>query len=93
MKRSSASAATPSQSSPRVETGKGHKRGGRGRGSAGRIQRVASERQEAWLETGRPLTTYRLTLELEGLYGEHRHDQAGSLTDPYHGKTSAVRPA
>lgn len=47
-----------------------------------RIQVTAHDRQEAWRETGQPNRTYQLTRELDGLYGEHRHDQAGTLSDP-----------
>lgn len=55
-----------------------------------RINATARERQAAWLATGQPTTTYQLTRELDGLYGEHRDDQAGTLTDPYRGRTSKV---
>lgn len=53
------------------------------RGTVRAIQRAARERQAAWSETERPNETFRLTRELDGLYGEHRDEQAGSLTDPY----------
>lgn len=55
--------------------------------TAERIQATARERQAAWLESGRPNETYRLTCELDGLYDEHRDEQAGTLTDPFYGKT------
>lgn len=55
-----------------------------------RIQRTAHERQDAWLETGRPNDTYRLTCQLDGLYDEHRDEQAGTLTDPYSGTTARL---
>lgn len=77
---------TPSQAPHRVETEK-RQRGRRGRGTATRIQRTARERQDAWAETGQPNRTYQLTRELDGLYGEHRDGQAGTLTDPYFGRT------
>lgn len=56
------------------------KRGSRGRGRALRrqIQRAAQERQEAWRETGQPLTTEKLTDELDELYVEHRHNHPES---------------
>lgn len=55
--------------------------------TAARIQTTARERQHAWAETGQPNRTYQLTRELDGLYDEHRDDQAGTLTDPYFGRT------
>lgn len=80
----------------RVEAQEEHKsrrRGGkRGRRAITReIQRTAHERQAAWLETEQPTTTYRLTRELDGLYDEHRDEQAGTLTDPYYGRTWGTR--
>lgn len=75
----------------RVAATEGQKKrrgGNRGRRSVTReIQRTAHERQDAWLETGRPNDTFRLTQELDGLYDEHRDEQAGTLTDPYYGRT------
>jgi hypothetical protein len=68
--------------------GKGHsKRGGRRGRVTNAIHATAHERHEAWLEGGRPNDTYRLTRELDGLYDEHRDDQAGTLVDPYYGRT------
>lgn len=58
-----------------------------------RIQAKARERQDAWLETGQPNKTFQLTRELTVLYGAHREEQAGTLTTPYCGRTSAVKPA
>lgn len=89
-RRSPGSDATPSQSSLRVETGKGHKRGARGRGRVARIQQAATERQDAWLESGRPLVTYQLTVELEGLYGDLRDSRKGERGPDFNGNTSAV---
>lgn len=67
---------------------KSRRGGNRGRSSTVReIQRTAHERQEAWLEAGQPNRTYQLTRELDGLYDEHRDEQAGTLTDPFYGKT------
>jgi len=51
------------------------------------IHAKARDRQAAWLETGRPFTTYRLGRELGELYDEHRDEQAGTLTTPYRGRT------
>lgn len=70
-------------------TRKPSRRGGnRGRGSTtARIHRTARDRQTAWAEGGHPNDTYRLTRDLDGLYDEHRDEQAGTLTDPYYGRT------
>lgn len=71
---------------------RGRKRGGR-RGHASvtaEIQTKAHERQAAWLETGQPNTTFRLTRELDELFDEHRDGQAGSLADPYYGGTTRL---
>lgn len=79
-----------SSGSRTVETQEGQTkrtRGRRGRGTVEAIQRTAHERQTAWLETEQPTTTYRLTRELDELYGEHRDEQAGALTDPFLGRT------
>lgn len=77
-----------SPDSRKLEMGKGKKRSGsRGSGTTRQIQRTARERQEAWLETGRPNDTFRLTHELDVLYDEHRDEQAGTLVDPYFGRT------
>ncbi len=81
----------PAPTAPhRVEArGKGHSKRGGGRGrAANEIHRTARDRQAAWAETDQPTTTLRLTRELDELYGEHRDEQAGTLTDPYHGRTS-----
>lgn len=81
---------TPSDAPQRVVAAEGHqKRGGRrGRKSVTReIQRTAHERHEAWLATGQPNRTYQLTRDLDVLYDEHRDEQAGTLTDPYFGRT------
>jgi hypothetical protein len=51
------------------------------------INARARERQAAWAETGKPNVTEHLTRELDGLYGEYRDEQAGTLTDPYYGRT------
>jgi hypothetical protein len=68
--------------------GKG-KRGRRKRtavaGTVRRINAKARERQAAWLETGQPNRTHKLTRELGELYGAHRDEQAGTLTDSYSG--------
>lgn len=80
--------ALPAERSLRVETGKGHKRGKRGRSRD--IQKVSRERQAGWLETGLPDLTDALTRRLDGLYDEHRGEQAGTFTGPYRGKTSGV---
>lgn len=81
----------PSSGSLAVETQeaqkKGRRRGRRGGGTVARIQRTACERQDAWREGDRPNDTFRLTRELDGLYDEHRDEQAGTLTDPYYGRT------
>lgn len=68
---------------------RGRKRGGRRghRSVTAEIQRTARERQDAWAEGGQPNATYRLTRELDGLYDEHRDGQAGTLTDPFYGRT------
>lgn len=80
-----------SSGSHTVETQEGQKkrkRGKRGRGTSEEIQRTARARQAAWLETGHPVLTRRLTGKLDDLYGEHRGEQAGTLTDPFYGRTS-----
>lgn len=56
-----------------------------------RIQARARERQAAWAETGQPNTTERLTSELDGLYGDYRDENAGTLTDPFYGRTMGMR--
>lgn len=91
--RSPANAESTSRAPETVETGKRHKRGRRGRGSrtADAIQGKARQRQKAWLETDQPYTTFKLTRELDVLYDEHRDEQAGTLTDPYRGRTWGVR--
>jgi hypothetical protein len=58
---------------------------------AAQIQTTASARQAAWLQTGQPNVTERLTRELEHLYDEHRDAQADTLTDPYRGWTWTPR--
>ncbi len=81
--------AKSSPDSQQVEMVEGQsKRRSGSRGTVRRIQRAARERQAAWAETDQPTTTLRPTRELFGLYGEHRDEQAGTLTDPYHGRTS-----
>ncbi len=55
------------------------------------IQDKATERQAAWLETEQPITTYRLTRELDALYDEHRDEHAGTLKAPYRGRTWGPR--
>jgi hypothetical protein len=79
----------PQRVAAQEEQRSGRRRGGkRGRKAITReIQRTAHERQAAWLETEQPTTTYRLTRELDGLYDEHRDEQAGTLTDPFGGRT------
>lgn len=88
--RSPRPVAKSSDAPQRVAAAEGHqKRGGRrGRKSVTReIQRTAHQRHEAWLASGQPNLTYQLTRELDGLYGEHRDEQAGTLNDPYFGRT------
>ena len=81
--------------------GKGKRKGRKRTREATTVRRIhakARERQAAWLDGGprEPMwldgqpyrrETYELTRELDALYGEHRDDQAGSLTDPYRGRT------
>jgi hypothetical protein len=70
----------------REVAGKGKRNRRKRTTAAGTVRRInarARERQAAWLETGQPNLTYRLTRELDGLYGEHRDEQAGTLTDPF----------
>jgi len=77
--------------SRKVESGKGQKRRSGSRGTVRRIQKAARERQATWLETGQPNRTYRLTRELDKLYGEHRDEQAGTFNDPYRGRVWRAR--
>lgn len=85
--------ATPSRSAPVTVEAEGRKRGRKRGGRRGHrsvtaeIHRTAHERQDAWAQGGQPNVTYRLTGQLDELYDEHRDEQAGSLTDPYYGRT------
>lgn len=87
--RSRGTAKSSSDSQP-VETEKEHKprrkRSG-SRGTTRRIQRTAQARQGAWSEGGKPNVTQKLTGDLDVLYGEHRGEQAGTLTVPFRGRT------
>jgi hypothetical protein len=79
----------PIQVAAKKVNSRGKRAGRRGRDSTtAEIQRVARDRQHAWLESSQPNRTYQLTRELDGLYNEHREEQAGTLVDPYYGKTS-----
>jgi hypothetical protein len=54
------------------------------------IDGTAQARHRAWL--AREMNTAEsCTTELVELYGKHRGEQAGTLTDPYYGRTSAGR--
>lgn len=91
-RRSSAPFDHPLPGSREVETGKAQrKRGRRGSGTVQRIQDTARERQAAWTETDQANRTFRLTGELDGLYGVYRDEQTGTLTAPFYGTVSAVR--
>jgi hypothetical protein len=74
-----------------VEMGRGQKKRSGSRGTVRRIQSTAQARQDAWAETGLPNETFRLTLELDGLYGDLRDERKGNLGEPFKGSTSAVR--
>lgn len=90
----SGSRAIPAPTAPqRVEArGKGHSRRGGNRGrTTNVIHRTAQERQQAWIETEQALTTYRLTRELDDLYGELRDDRKGEPGEPFKGKTWGAR--
>jgi hypothetical protein len=77
-------AGNPAPISLRVEIGEGQRRRrkrSRGRRAreqrlAAEIQRKAQDRQRAWLETGQPFVTGRLTLVLDNLSGEVRHERS-----------------
>ncbi len=78
----------------RVEQQDKPRGGRRGRGlraTVRQIQTKATERQAAWLQTEQPNLTEHLTRELDGLYGDRRDLQAGTLTAPYRGRTWGPR--
>lgn len=56
------------------------------------INLTAHARQVAWAETDQPFLTGRLTVELDGLYGDLRDDRKGNPGAAFKGKTSGVRP-
>jgi len=85
--RSALNSAPDSRTVEMGEAQKKHRRRSGSRGTTRRIQAAARERQAAWLETGHPLLTYRLTLELNRLYGDLRDERKGDPGEPYKGNT------